>query len=169
MNTNWTLAAGALLLLSAAVVGCGRNAPAPAPGGGAAQPAAEEAHPTEGPHGGELVELGNEEYHGELVHHKNAGTVTIYVLDGEARDVVPIESTEITINLTHGGQAEQFKLTASPEESDPAGRSSRFVSSDEELAAHLEEEGTNAELVITIEGKQYRGKIEHHHEEGEEK
>ena len=26
------------------------------------------AHPTEGPHGGDLIELGNEEYHAELIH-----------------------------------------------------------------------------------------------------
>ena len=26
------------------------------------------AHPTHGPHGGDLIELGNEEYHAELVH-----------------------------------------------------------------------------------------------------
>ncbi len=31
-------------------------------------PHAGHAHPTHGPHGGDLIELGNEEYHAELVH-----------------------------------------------------------------------------------------------------
>ena len=30
------------------------------------------AHPSEGPHGGSLIELGNEEYHAELVHDEQA-------------------------------------------------------------------------------------------------
>ena len=30
--------------------------------------APDDVHPTEGPHGGHLIELGNEEYHAELLH-----------------------------------------------------------------------------------------------------
>ena len=124
----------------------------------------EHAHPTTGPHGGSLIELGNEEYHAELVHDDAAGTVTIYVLDSSAKASVPIDATDVSINLTHEGQGEQFKLTASADQSDPVGKSSRFVSSDAELADNLDHEDAAPQLVITINGKPYRGAVKHEHE-----
>ncbi|NOY28695.1 MAG: hypothetical protein GXP28_00540 [Planctomycetes bacterium] len=124
-------------------------------------------HPSEGPHHGGLVELGNEEYHAELVHDDDAGTVTIYLLDSSAKSAVPIEATELLINLSHDGEAEQFTLASSPDAGDPAGKSSRFVSDDEELVEDLDHEGADAQLVVTIAGKQYRGEIEHDHDEEE--
>lgn len=122
------------------------------------------AHPSEGPHHGDLIELGNEEYHAELLHDDETGKVTIYVLDGAAKTQVPIDATEITINAKHDGTPEQFSLTAAPDTSDPAGKSSRFVSEDKELAAHLDEEGADPRLVLTINGKSYRGEITHSHD-----
>jgi len=122
------------------------------------------AHPTEGPHHGDLVELGNEEYHAEILHDADAGTITIYVLDGAATEQVPIDATEVMINATHDGKPEQFKLAASPDTNDPQGKSSRFVSNDEELAHHLDEEDAEPRLVLTINGKSYRGVITHDHE-----
>lgn len=121
------------------------------------------AHPTEGPHHGDLIELGNEEYHAEVLHDEDAGTVTIYVLNGAATEQVAIDATEVTINAKHNGKPEQFTLAASPEANDPQGKSSRFVSNDEELAHHLDEEGAEPRLVLTINGKSYRGTISHDH------
>lgn len=126
------------------------------------------AHPSEGPHHGGLIELGNEEYHAELVHDDDAGTVTIYILDGAATQQVPIEATEIAINAIHDGKPEQFKLAASPDTDDPAGMSSRFVSTDEELAHHLDEEGAKPRLVLSINDKSYRGTISHDHDHDHE-
>ncbi|MEM8669285.1 MAG: hypothetical protein AAGG48_17310 [Planctomycetota bacterium] len=122
------------------------------------------AHPSEGPHHGDLIELGNEEYHAEILHDEDAGTVTIYVLNGAATEQVPIDATEVTINAKHDGQPEQFKLAASPDANDPQGKSSRFVSIDGELAHHLDEEGAEPRLVLSINGKSYRGTIAHDHD-----
>ncbi|EMI22228.1 putative secreted protein [Rhodopirellula maiorica SM1] len=122
------------------------------------------AHPTEGPHHGGLIELGNEEYHAELIHDDDTGSVTIYVLNAAATEQVPIESTEVTINVKHDGKPEQFKLAASPDANDPQGKSSRFVSTDAELGEHLDEEGADPKLVLTINGKSYRGTIAHDHD-----
>ena len=121
------------------------------------------AHPSEGPHHGDLVELGNEEYHAEVVHNDDAGTVEIYILDGSATKQVAIEATELTINITHDGKPEQFTLTAKPDERDEAGKSSRFFSDDKELAAHLDEEESQPKLVVKIDGKSFRGEISHSH------
>lgn len=123
----------------------------------------EHAHPSEGPHHGDLVELGNEAFHAEVVHGAE-GEVTIYILDSGATKAVPIDATELTINASHAGQAEQFKLAANPDTGDPAGKSSRFSAKDAELAKHLDEEGASAKLVLMIEGTQYTGAIEHDHD-----
>jgi hypothetical protein len=121
-------------------------------------------HATQGPHGGSLIELGEEEYHAELVHDDAKGTVTVYILDSGAKASVPIDSTAITINLKHEGRGEQFNLAASPDAGDPMGKASRFVSSQAELAKDLDDEHADAQLAVSINGKPYRGKIEHHHE-----
>lgn len=126
------------------------------------------AHPSAGPHHGDLVELGNEEYHGEVVHDEDNGTLEIYILDGAATKQVAISATELLINVTHDGTPEQFTLAAKPDDGDEAGKSSRFVSNDKELATHLDEEGTSPKLVVKINGKAYRGDIIHNHDHGHE-
>lgn len=125
---------------------------------------AAEGHAEVGPHDGDLIELGNEEYHAELVHDEAAGKVTIYVLDSGAKKAVPIEATELIINLKHDGKGEQFKLAAAPQEGDGEGKSSRFVSDDKELAEDLESKGTVARLVVEIVGKSFTGDIKHDHD-----
>ncbi len=163
------------------ISGCGTAATEPA--GGAADSAAatdsghdHEGHDHEGhdhgghshdhvgPHEGHVVELGGDEFHAEFVHDEEAGTVTVYVLDGAAKETVAIEATEISINLKHDGQGEQFKLAASPDAGDADGKSSRFISNDAELGDDLHHEGAEAQLVLQIAGKAYRGKIEHDHD-----
>ncbi len=59
-------------------------------------------HSSEGPHHGTLVELGKEEYHAEVVHAGDV--VTVYILDARAEKAVPIEATEVTINVLHDGK-----------------------------------------------------------------
>jgi hypothetical protein len=157
----------ATCLATLLLAGCGTapdsgKAPAPSSSAGAHDDH-DHAHPEEGPHHGHLVELGNEEYHAEVVHD-NSATVTIYILDGSGQKAVPIESPDVAVNLTHQGKAEQFKLAASPDKEDPAGTSSRFISRDIHLANDMDAKGSAAKLVVTINGKQYTGKIEHDHE-----
>lgn len=128
---------------------------------GSPEPSAH-AHPAEGPHHGTLVELGNDEYHAEVTH--DANSVTIYVLDSSAKQAVPIDASEVIINVVHGGKPEQFKLAANPDAGDPAGRSSRFTLADAELVGHLDEESAAPRLSLTIDGTPYRGEIKHDHD-----
>ena len=158
----------ALFVLMAALAGCAETSAPEAASGSATEVSAEPAdsghhHPTEGPHHGALIELGAEEYHGELVHDEASGTVTVWILDGAVKESVPIEAKEITINLKHDGHGEQFQLAASVEAGDPDGLSSRFVSTDGELGEHLHESGIDAVLALTINGRSYRGRIPEGH------
>jgi len=127
----------------------------------------EHAHPSEGPHHGTLVELGNEDYHAEVVHG-DAGSITVYILDSAAKAGIPIDATELLINISHDGKAEQFKLSAERQESDPEGKSSRFSVKSEDLAGDLDSHDATAKLVVMIDGKSFSGRIEHSHE-GEHK
>ncbi len=120
------------------------------------------SHPSEGPHHGDLIELGAEEYHAELVHTDKS--VTIYILDGSAKTAVPIEAADVMINLVHDGKPEQFKLPAFPDESDPVGKSSRFQLDDADLAHDLDHGDANAKLNLMINGKAYRGDLKHDHD-----
>ena len=95
------------------------------------------AHPSVGPHHGSLVELGNEEFHAEVVHDDKS--VTVYVLDASASKAVPIDAQDLTINLIHDGKPEQFKLAASPDAGDPSGKSSRFTLADADLVSHIDD------------------------------
>jgi hypothetical protein len=162
-----------LFLTTMLLVGCGKtepaneskspteiseNPPAPPPGG-------EHNHPEHGPHKGSLIELGNEEYHAELLHpgHGDDSAVTIYVLDGSAKKQVPIDAKTVAINIQHDGKPEQFALEASPDESDPEGQSSRFSSKDPELLKHFGEDHVHGRLVLKINDKSYSGELAHEH------
>lgn len=119
-------------------------------------------HPHEGPHQGTLVELGDEEYHAEVVH--DADSVTVYVLDASAKQAVAIDAKELIISVLHDGTPEQVKLMASPEATDEAGKSSRFTVTDAELAGHLDDAAAAPKLSLTIDGTAYRGEIMHDHD-----
>ena len=122
------------------------------------------AHASQGPHGGSMIELGSEDFHAELVHDDQAGNITIYFLDASAKHAAPIDAPEVKVNLRHDGQAQQFKLVALADQGDPQGRASRFVSTQKELADELDHEHAHGQLVVTINGKQYRGDIERAHD-----
>ena len=120
------------------------------------------AHPDHGPHGGDLVELGHEAYHAEVVHDDAAATVTVYLLGPDAKTAVPIDAPGLTISLVHDGAAEQFELAAQPQANEPAGQSSRFISTDAELVNDLDYTD-NARLSVKISGKPYSGALSHNH------
>ncbi|MBL8851502.1 MAG: hypothetical protein JNG89_17595 [Planctomycetaceae bacterium] len=122
----------------------------------------EHAHADHGPHGGDLIELGSDEYHAEVVH-QDGGKLGVYILDGAAAVAVPIDAGEITLNVVVDGQPAQYPLTASPTETDAAGKASLFVSADGQAHNALHREGATAKLVLTINGRSYQGAVMHSH------
>jgi len=163
------------LTLSAilALMGCNSSSTPPASSG---TPAADhkghdhatEGHAEEGPHHGHLIELGEEEYHAELTHDDATKTVTVYLLDKEAKAPVAIADAEIVLNLVVDGQPLQAKIAAASQEGDPAGQASRFSITDEKVLEALEAPKTTGRLNVTIAGKAYSGTVEHH-EHGDHK
>lgn len=122
-------------------------------------------HVEEGPHKGHLIELGKEEYHGEIVHDEAAHKITIYLLDGEAKKSIPITDKEVSINVVINGKPSQFKLPAAAQSGDPAGQASKFELVDHALCEALDDPKTKGRFNVTIGGKAYAGDIAHREEE----
>lgn len=122
------------------------------------------AHPEKGPRGGALVELGEEEFHAEVLHDHDSHTVTIFLLDGSARRLVGIDSREVLVNIRSGRKAKQFKLAAAPQKGDRSGFSTRFAARSEELCHMLDEHEADARLNVRIAGRGFSGKIPHIHD-----
>lgn len=123
-------------------------------------------HSDKGPHGGQLIELGQEAYHAELIHDEKTHQVTIYILDGQARQSVSVSQPELTVNMFVGGSHKQFRMVAVSQASDSPGRASRFQAEDEELCDTLCKPGAKGRLNVNIEGKQFVGEIAHEDHDG---
>lgn len=180
LTTGWCFA-----LICAATftfAGCNKTAATPDTGGGAGEHAHEHGdaheghahaegedhgHGAKGPHDGDLIELGSGDIHAELVHDESTQSVLVYLLDKSATKALAIKADHVVINVVHDGKGQQIKLAADPEEGDSEGTSSRFASTNGELVGDIDHEHGTAELVIESGGKQYRGKIEHHHDHEE--
>jgi len=109
------------------------------------------------PHGGHLRELGEHAYHAEFVFDDDAHSITVYLLDKEAEKGVSIDAEELVLKLSITAQMNSFPLAAQPQEDDPEGQSSRFVSTDEGLFERFEDDKQLAGLIdVTIAEKSYR-------------
>ncbi|HXY36691.1 MAG TPA: hypothetical protein VEI07_20820 [Planctomycetaceae bacterium] len=118
-----------------------------------------------GPHNGHLVELGEEEYHGEVVFDPKTAKITIYVLDSTAKKPTPIDAKEIKLELTIGGQPKPLTAKAVADAGDSANKSSRFeVTDNPEIKANIkDEEDLKGSVTVPIGTKTYTGKIVHEH------
>lgn len=122
---------------------------------------ASDGHPTEGPHGGHLIELGNEEYHAELLHDENTHRVTIHLLDSAGKTPVAVPLEEVSLQLFRAGQFEKYTLTAALGQGSAAGGVSQFEIVNAALCDALcDEDELRGQLQITINGKPYTGTIE---------
>jgi hypothetical protein len=150
MKRCFSLSALALFVL----VGCDKPVPS------AAQPKPVEkvphSHDEVGPSGGTLVSWGDEEYHAELVVEADKGLLTVNVLDGNVKKLVPIDAKTLTLTL-QGTPPVVMKLQQKPNEGDPDGLSSRFIGTNELLKAARSWKGS---LSGTVKGKNYTGDFE---------
>jgi hypothetical protein len=132
------------LLLAA---GCGRDAPkgdAPAGGG--------HTHSHDAPHGGEIVPLGEDAGHAEILHDHDGGNMTVWILGPDAKTDVVVAAPEVQIAFQ--GKPVAVPLTAvSP---GPDGRSNQWKGSHEALKADPWE----GRIRVTIDGKTYQGPLE---------
>ena len=155
---NWVtcLAIG----LTCAVVGCDKQA-----GYKPAEQAKKESpkkhdHGTKGPHNGGLVELGDDEYHAEIVVEHDSHSIDIYILGKDAKTAVPVTQTEIT--LTPEGK-EALTLKAAPQAGEGDGKSSKFHLEDDKIVHDIIEAGfLHGDLRVTVGETNFVGHVDHH-------
>lgn len=131
----------------AVLAGCGDKA-APKP---AAPPAAaHEEH--KAPHGGAVLELGEEEAHLELIHDAKTGSLTVYVY-GKTLEA-PATVASPTILLASKTGPEELKLTAVEPKAD--GTASQWKVTDPRLAT----DPLDGRIRVTVDGKQHQSPLE---------
>ena len=132
------------------------------PAAAAEKPAHAHVHPAEGPHHGSLIELGRGACHAELVHDSSTHTITIYLLDGAAKNAVTIPAQQLSLNLLVSGKPQQYQLMAQPQPTDPEGMCSAFSSASEPMCKAMDAKGTTGRLSVPIAGKVFSGRIDAH-------
>lgn len=110
-------------------------------------------HAEVGPHGGPLVDWGDGAFHLEVVPDRDAGTVTVYVLDRWAKKPRPIDAGALTLTTD---PETVVRLEPAPDAGDPAGRASRFAGRHPAFTAKSKLSGT---VSGTAGGKSYSGDL----------
>lgn len=167
------LGVAALVLAVSGVWGCSGGAKPGAPehahgdGEHAPDPHAGHDHSAPGPHGGHLVGLTDEAYHVEWTHD-DKGKITVYVLDKDGKEDVPIASESITIEseVPPGSDPTKYSLPAvgagAAEGSDK--KSAQFEIVEPKLATALQmagSAGAKATVKVKVGDKEYSGEIKH--------
>ncbi len=119
-------------------------------------------HPDHGPHDGDLIELGDGDYHGELLHDDKS--LTIWILDGAAAETVAAGAGDAVVNGIYGDERQQFVLTPQPQDGDAEGMASCFVSDDATLLEWLERPIARLRISVSIDGAPWAGSIVHDHD-----
>jgi hypothetical protein len=110
-------------------------------------------HPAAGPHGGALVQLANGQYYAEILKDEDAERVSVNLLDSTGTKPVKADKPELTIQLFHDGQFEDFTLKADDD-------NSTFSLVDTDLCFELGHgEKLRGRLRVTIGGKGVSGTI----------
>ena len=123
-------------------------------------------HGAHGPNGGDIVEVGDEEFHAEVVVDEDEHRIDVFILGSDAKTAKPISASEISINFKHGAEVEEFKLTASALEGETDGQASKFTITDEELFEELHEHSEGATLNFSDGDQVLTGTVNHSHDHG---
>lgn len=123
--------------------------PSASPSGTAGTPS--EGHHHSAPHGGTLVEMGEEFAHLELVLDAETGTLTVYVLDGEAEHALPLDKPSLTLTV----DSKQLPLEPVADEltGETTSNTSTFRVTSEQLKGRKSFEGTLSS--ITVKGQTF--------------
>lgn len=113
-----------------------------------------------GPHGGSIVELGDEEYHAEVVVDGKAHALKVYLFGKDAKTAAPISATEVMV-VTEDDQ--KLALKAAPQSGDGEGKASLFELIDEAAVDAISKAGyLHGSLQLEADGKSYRADIDAH-------
>ena len=117
-------------------------------------------HGSEGPHGGHILGLGNEEYHLEWLHNES-GKLTFYLLDATAKEDVSTTAKSISIETVVKDETTTVAVNSTTPDAESH---NRFEVIDPVLLQRLElvGHGVTAKATVSIEDKEYTSEFEHH-------
>jgi len=154
----WFLSA--LVCVSLFVTGCGGgNNPAPPKKNGGGGHEHSHSHAENGPHGGQVMAIGDEEYHAEFVLDAESGKVTVYLLDKDIKVNPAAASAQETIVIEEkvGTETKTHELAAVDRTTGDMPTAQQFEVVAKELHGPIKTE--LATLKVTIAGKPYTQKI----------
>lgn len=123
-------------------------------------------HGAHGPNGGDIVEVGSEEFHAEVVVDEAEHRINVFILGSDAKTAKPIAASDISISFKHGDEVEEFKLAASALDGEAEGQASKFTITDEELFEELHEHPEGATLNFSDGDQALTGTVKHSHGHG---
>jgi hypothetical protein len=125
-----------------------------APGLSAAAAKKKDEREHSAPHGGALVELGEEFAHVELVLDAVTGTLTAYALDGEAEKSVRVKQSEIEIAVNNPASTIKLGGVSNALTGETTSDTSEFLGQSDRLKGAIDFDGVIK--TITIKGKPFK-------------
>lgn len=117
-------------------------------------------HGAKGPHGGALIELGDDEFHGELVVNHDTHSVVVYLLGKDAKTAVTTTAPDLTLVIGKTPHTLKAKV-----EGGEAGKASVFTLESEEVVDRALDDGfIHGSLKVKINDKAYNGEVDAHFE-----
>jgi hypothetical protein len=138
----------------------------PAPGPSAETAKKTDEHGHSAPHGGALVELGEEFAHVEMVLDAATGKLSAYALDGEAEKSVRVKQSEIEVAVKNPAITIKLGGVANTLTGETAGDTSEFSGQSDRLIGATDFDGVIK--TISIKGKQFND-VEFNFPKGAEK
>jgi hypothetical protein len=155
---------GVVLAAAVSVAGCFKSASddpkndslGPAPAVKSGEHDQEHAHKP-GQHGGRITNIGQDNYHAEVVIEKG-GTLRLHILGKDETKIQEVEVQELTAYLQGEGDTEAMPvvLKAEPQADDAMGKTSQFAG---QLPAALQGRTISGSAHIRIAGQRYRFSI----------
>ncbi len=127
--------------------------PSPSPSAQATK--TESGHEHSAPHGGTLVELGEEFAHLEIVLDASTGKLTAYALDGEAEKAVRLKQPEIEITVANSATVVKLGGVANNLTGETTSDTSEFAGQSDALKGANSFEGVIR--AVTIKGQPFKG------------
>lgn len=124
-------------------------------------------HAAHGPNGGHLLEVGEEQYHVEVVFDNDGRTLTAFILGPDAKTAFPIEGEMIDFDLEVGDKEHEIPLAAKPLEGEKEGKSSRFVAEGKAIPDSIKAESDlNGHFHLDIGEDHFHVDLEHGDHDG---
>ncbi|MDB4862592.1 hypothetical protein OAI33_04825 [Pirellulaceae bacterium] len=116
-------------------------------------------HASEGPHGGHILGLGDEEYHLEWIHN-DSGKLTFYLLDAAVKEDVKTSANSISITTTVKEETKTVTVSTTTPDATEHNKFELIDPNTKELLG-LVGHGVTASASVKIGEQDYTGEFEH--------